>query len=172
MPGGRISEKEWQTRKERVDPRIEAAGWQVMPAGTPVPAGPHPPSALVEYPTENGPADYVLWSKGRVLGVVEAKRVGLSPQNVLDQAERYSRGATDCPFNFDGFHLPFLYSTNGEVIWYRDARHPMNRSRKIAHFHTPQALEELLENNWDSSVMTCMTDGWSGDLNNTITLMI
>ncbi len=44
------------------------------------------------------------------------------------------------PFNFDGMHCPFLYSTNGEVFWSHDVRHPMNRSRRIAGFHTPAAL--------------------------------
>jgi type I restriction enzyme R subunit len=47
--------------------------------------------------------------------VVEAKKVTLGPQNVLIQAERYARGVKDSPFNFAGFHVPFLYSTNGEV---------------------------------------------------------
>lgn len=55
---------------------------------------------------------------GQELGIVEAKKLTLGPQNVLSQSERYSRGAEGCPFDFDGFHIPFLYSTNGEV------RHP------------------------------------------------
>ncbi|HEV2172727.1 MAG TPA: DEAD/DEAH box helicase family protein, partial [Nitrospira sp.] len=39
---------------------------------------------------------------------------------------------------------PFLYSTNGEVIWHHDVRHRLNRSRQITRFHTPDALRELL----------------------------
>ena len=42
------------------------------------------------------------------------------------------------------FGVPFLYSTNGEVIWHHDVRHDRNRSRQIAHFHTPDALREQL----------------------------
>ena len=95
-------------------------------------------------PTDNGPADYALCVDGRIVGIVEAKKLTLGPQNVLTQAERYSRGATDNPFNFDGRHVPFLYSTNGEVIWHHDIRRPLNRSRRIAHFHTPDALTERL----------------------------
>ena len=37
-------------------------------------------------------ADYALVVDGQLLGVVEAKKVTLGPQNVLTQAERYSKG--------------------------------------------------------------------------------
>ncbi len=67
------------------------------------------------------------------------------------QAERYSRGMTDSPFNFGGFRVPFLYSTNGEVIWFHDVRHPLNRSRRIATFHTPAALQEMLTRDFDAA---------------------
>ena len=50
----------------------------------------------------------------------------------------------ESPFDFGGFRVPFLYSTNGEVIWYHDIRHDLNRSRETSHFHTPDALEEFL----------------------------
>ena len=48
--------------------------------------------AIEEYPTENGPADYALCIGGRIVGIVEAKKLTLGPQNVLSQAERYSKG--------------------------------------------------------------------------------
>jgi type I restriction enzyme R subunit len=100
--------------------------------------------ALCEYPTDDGPADYALVSNGRVLGIIEAKKVTLGPQGVLTQAERYSRGVADSPFDFRGFRVPFLYSTNGEVVWFHDIRDALNRSRTVDGFHTPQALEEML----------------------------
>jgi type I restriction enzyme R subunit len=100
-------------------------------------------TGIEEYPTNNGPADYGQCVDGRILGVVEAKKLTLGPQNVLTQAERYSRGAVNNTLNFDGFRVPFLYSTNGEIIWFHDVRHPLNRSRKIAQFHTPNALREM-----------------------------
>jgi len=89
--------------------------------------------AIEEYPTDKGPADYVLVSNGRILGVVEAKKLSLGPQNVLLQAERYSRGLSTNPFNFDGLHAPFLYATNGEVIWFHDIR-DLNRCKKQSLF--------------------------------------
>jgi type I restriction enzyme R subunit len=142
---------EAQTRKERVDPKLKAAGWQVIPY-EPAPL----PSvldgcAVEEYPTNNGPADYALCQTNRVLGIVEAKKLTLGPQNVLTQAERYSRGVTGNPMNHDGFRVPFLYSTNGEIIWFHDIRHPLNRSRKVAQFHTPDALTEMLGKNFEQA---------------------
>ncbi len=102
------------------------------------------PVAIEEFPTDNGPADYALCVDGRLLGVIEAKKLTIGPQNALTQAERYSRGATLSPLNFRGFRVPFLYATNGEVLWHHDVRHPQSRSRRIAQFHTPDALRELL----------------------------
>ncbi len=137
-------ESEWRTRKHLIDPRLRGAGWKVVRYDPRHPLEKGGALAIEEFPTDNGPADYALAVEGQVLGVVEAKRLTLGPQNALTQAERYSRGATQNPLNFHGFHIPFLYSTNGEVLWYHDVRHPQSRSRRIAHFHTPDAFREFL----------------------------
>jgi len=137
-------EREWQTRKQRIDPRLGALGWTLVRFEDGTPLNTYARHAVEEYETANGPADYALCLDGRILGIVEAKRITLGPQESLPQAERYSRGATANPFDFRGFHVPFLYSTNGEVIWFHDIRHPLSRSRRIAGFHTPGALEEML----------------------------
>ncbi len=138
------SELEWQTRQRRVDPLIESAGWKVARFDPDRRLSDCTGQAIKEYPTEAGPADYALVSAGRILGVVEAKKLSLGPQGALTQTERYSKGARANPFDFDGFHVPFLYSTNGEVIWFHDVRHPLNRCRRITGFHKPAALEEML----------------------------
>src|SRR5208282_4488624 len=84
------------------------------------------------------------------LGIVEAKKLSLGPQNVLTQAERYSKGVADSQFDFRGYRVPFLYSTNGEVLWHHDIRHKLNRSRRIWNFHTPSALVELLDRDFQA----------------------
>ncbi|MBP1927703.1 type I restriction enzyme R subunit [Methanolinea mesophila] len=108
--------------------------------------------AIEEYPTEKGPADYALCVDGLILGVVEAKKVSLGPQNVLTQAERYSQGVHHSPFNYRGFRVPFLYSTNGEIFWFHDIRNPNSRSRQISGFHTPGALREFLATDTESAI--------------------
>src|SRR5262249_10366996 len=106
--------------------------------------------AIEEFPTVNGPADYALVVDGKLLGVVEAKKVTLGPQNVLTQAERYSKGLDQTGFNFHGYRAPFLYSTNGEIFWFHDVRNKLNRSRKVSGFHTPTALQDMLARDFEA----------------------
>lgn len=132
------------TRKRLIDPKLKAAGWRIVPFNPIKPLAACNNCAVEEFPTSNGPADYALCVDGKIVGVVEAKKLTLGPQNVLTQAERYSRGLDPSSFNFDGFRVPFLYSTNGERIWHHDVRAPLNRSHVVSGFHTPQALSEML----------------------------
>ena len=136
-------ESERTTRRERIDPRLKSAGWSVVPfAGTdPVR---YNDAAVEEFETDNGPADYALCANGQVLGVAEAKKVTLGPQGVLVQAERYSKAIAHKPLYQGQFGAPFLYATNGEETWFHDVRHELNRSRRVAGFHTPSAMTEML----------------------------
>src|SRR5713226_7249306 len=95
---------ERDARKRVIDPKLAALGWRVVPykAGRKLAACDR--VAIEEYPTDDGPADYALAVGGRILGIVEAKKLSLGPQNVLTQAERYSRGASENPFNFRGYY--------------------------------------------------------------------
>ncbi len=141
----RARESERRTRKERIDPRLRQAGWPaIVPFAPGLEVGGLSATAVEEYATANGPADYALCDDGRVLGVVEAKKVATGPQGVLVQAERYSRRIDQTP-RFQGkFGVPLLYATNGEEIWFHDVREPLNRSRRVSGFHSPAALSEFL----------------------------
>ena len=139
----RFTESERRTRRTRIDPRLRESGWEIVPFDERKSLKSYRHHAIEEYPTENGPADYALVVDGLLLGLVEAKKVTLGPQNVLTQAERYSKGATEGPIDIDGYRVPFLYSTNGEIIWFQDVRKTLNRSRLLTSFHTPAALREL-----------------------------
>ena len=141
-------ENERKTRKRRIDPRLDALGWKLLRKDE-VPL--NRPRRTEEEETSAGPADYALWLDRRIVGVVEAKKVTLGPQNVLTQAERYARGLGQTGVNFDGCRCPFLYSTNGEIVWFHDVRHALNRSRPVSGFHTPAGLSELLTRDLDSA---------------------
>lgn len=142
MPGPYESES--VTRRTRINPQLSAAGWTVVPFDESKPITDYDRPAIVEYPTDNGLADYVLVVGGRIVGVVEAKKLTNGPAGALTQAERYSRGYQGGSFNFRGLRVPFLYSTNGEMIHFHDARDLLNRSRRVTRFHTPAALQDLL----------------------------
>src|SRR6266545_2566086 len=143
-------EGEALTRTTRLDPKIKASGWKVVPSRSLDRAASLQASAVRELPTLAGPADYALCDDGRVLGVVEAKKVSLGPQEVLMQAERYSKGIPQSPRYQNEFGVPFVYSSNGEITWFRDLRHPLNRSRTVSRFHTPAALRDLLSRDFEA----------------------
>ena len=144
-PYRRESESEFRTRRKRIDPKLTCQGWSVVEFGATVGSTHRSKQAVAEYPTENGPADYALFVDGQVLGVIEAKRLTVGPQNVLTQAERYSRGVAESQKTYgEGLKVPFLYSTNGEILWFHDVRQPLNRSRKLSTFHTPGAILEMM----------------------------
>ncbi len=140
-------ESEKETRKKRINAKLEALGWKFAPEGNPPPKGPY---WRDEVETQNGPCDYGLYVDGELIGLVEAKKLSLAPQNVLSQAERYAEGI-DGPRAANGYGVPFIYASNGEVIWFRDTRHDLNRSRKIAAFHSPEGLAELVERNLEAT---------------------
>jgi len=138
-------ESEWLTRKKRIDPKLKALGWTLVPFDERADLSKYASHAIAEYPTANGPADYAFVVNGQLLGVAEAKKLSLGPQGVLLQAERYSRGVTTSPFKFRGYSVPFLFSTNGEATYFHDVRHELELSRKVANFFTPAALAELMQ---------------------------
>ena len=137
MPG---SEAEWQTRKGRIDNRLRKSGWNLIPFSTALNLKKLDRTAVEELPTASGPADYALFVDGKLLGIVEAKKVTVNPQNVLEQAKRYARGVFDGAGQWNDFRVPFLYASNGTLVWHLDARAQKLVSRQLSDFHTPEAL--------------------------------
>lgn len=140
-----MHESEWLTRKTRIDARLRSLNppWRIIPWRDGLDVSQLACHAVTEFPTANGPTDYALFVNGVLLGIIEAKKVTVNPQNVLEQAKRYAEGAFQGPGNWNGFRVPFLYATNGEIIWHLDARPEIRVSRQIANFHTASALGEL-----------------------------
>ena len=97
-------ERERQTRKQRIDPKLEQAGWSVVRL-TSDNVHQYQLAAVEEFPTRQPAMHYALCDGGTALGVVEAKKVTLGPQNVLTQAQRYSWAL-----------MPVLRSTRGDNV--------------------------------------------------------
>jgi len=139
-------ENEWLTRKKRIDFKLTSLSspWKIVQYrdGMDIKAlGRH---VVEEFQTDSGPADYAFVLGGRLVGFIEAKKVAVGPQNVLEQAKRYARTTTHGIGNWDGFRVPFIYSTNGEIIWHADVRTGNFTARRISKFHTPDCLQEKL----------------------------
>src|SRR6266567_6008515 len=144
-----MTESEWQTRKQRIDSRLSSMNppWKIVRYRDGLDFAALDCHAVEELPTATGPADYGLFVKGLLLGIIEAKKVTVNPQNVLEQAKRYAVGAFQGRGNWNGYRVPFLYATNGEIIWHLDARPNKRISRRLSHFHTAPALEAFFATN-------------------------
>jgi type I restriction enzyme R subunit len=81
--------------------------------------------------------DYALFLVGQWRGVIEAKKVTVNPQNVLEQAKRCALWAADGTGNWDGYLEPFLYLSNGALSWHIDIGGHKHISRTATDYHMP-----------------------------------
>ncbi len=104
-------------------------------------------TAVCEYPTESGPADYILFIDRKPVGVIEAKKAGHTLSQVHDQTTRYA--ADKLKFikcrNFNNEILPFQYESTGAETFFTDARDPLPRQREIFSFHKPATLDDWIK---------------------------
>ena len=75
-------ESEWLTRKKRIDPPLDAAGWTRLTGQQNHKLA----GRTEEEETANGPGDYALWLDNRIVSVVEARKLTVGPQNVLSRS--------------------------------------------------------------------------------------
>ena len=132
-----------------IDKMLQDVGWTIIRRGNPVPDKGY--FAVEEVETPSGPMDYGLYIDGVLFGDVEAKPETTGVPGILAQDERYSRNYDKGSFDFDGYHIPFLYASNGHLIWFRDVRSKYNLQKEVVKFHTPSALEEYLGRNVEES---------------------
>jgi type I restriction enzyme R subunit len=129
--------------RQIIDKKLQQAGWIVqdrkalnLGAGVGV--------AVREYPTDSGPADYVLFLNRTAVGVIEAKRdeAGEHLTTTERQTERYANATLN--WRHDRAPLPFLFEATGQIIRFTDGRDPAPRSRELFHFFQPAWLVEWL----------------------------
>lgn len=136
------TESEKITREKRINSRLTSVplNWTVIPWKQGLDTSGLDAHAVEEYPTQTGPADYALFVKGQLLGIIEAKKLSVGVYAAMEQAKRYAKGVNNTVGQWRGYKVPFLYSTNGELIYHLDIRKKENISYKIENFHSPQAL--------------------------------
>ena len=132
-----------QITRDRIDQMLTEAGWSVQDKNQ-IDFGKAGGIAVREYPTDSGPADYVLFVERKPIGVIEAKRPEMG-QNINVVAEQTAKYATaNLKWIKDNKPLPLLYESTGEVTLFRDERDPKPRSREVFWFHQPQTLAERI----------------------------
>ena len=158
---------EAETRK-LIDEQLRQAGWEVDSNLLRYAKGTRPEKgknkAIAEWPTESGPADYVLFVGLTPMASVEAKRKNKDVSGSLQQAKRYSRGFKPSDETVLHEHnwgeqleyrLPFTFSANGRPylrqlstksgIWFCDVRRPDNLSYALDGWYSPEGLTSLLK---------------------------
>lgn len=138
-----INQNPEQRARDHIDRMLVASGWVIQDKSNLNPNA-SLGVAVREYPTDVGPADYVLFVDRKAVGVIEAKRVeeGHHLLSAEDQATDYA-GATLKWVN-NSEPLPFVYESNSLVTYFHDMRDPKPRSRPVFSFHRPETLQEWL----------------------------
>ncbi|MFZ5756785.1 MAG: DEAD/DEAH box helicase family protein [Pseudomonadota bacterium] len=140
VPGNQTPEEQ---ARDRIDARLAQAGWIVQDMKELNP-GAGLGVAVREYPTDTGPADYVLLVNRIPCGVIEAKRdtAGERITDVETQTEGYANAKLKWRKNETP--LRFLFQATGQLIRFTDNADPAPRSRETFHFFRPEQLAEWL----------------------------
>ena len=116
--------------RELIDRRLQQAGWVVQDMAQFNPAASRG-VAVREFPTDTGPADYVLLLDREPVGVIEAKR-DEEGQRITEheaQTERYANATLK--WRKAGRPLRFLFEATGQIIRFTDGLDPLPRSREL-----------------------------------------
>src|SRR3954471_24329195 len=101
--------------------------------------------AIREVRLKEGRCDYLLLIDRKPVGIIEAKKAGVTLSSVADQSGRYAENLPDFLRGDLVGKLPFLYESTGIETYFRDERDPHPRSRRVFAFHRPETLAKWLE---------------------------
>lgn len=125
--------------RQVIDERLRAAGWQVQDCRQ-LNLGAALGIAVREYPTDSGPADYVLFVNREAVGVIEAKRDDAGEQLVVTESQTERYATSRLKWRANSQPLPFLFEATGEITRFTDGRDPAPRSREVFGFFRPETL--------------------------------
>ncbi len=122
---------------------LRLAGWSVQ-SRPDMNLGAGPGVAVREFRTGAGPADYVLFLGNLLVGVVEAKKAGVTLTSVEAQTREYAARAPK-PLQVPVRPLPFLYESTGVETWFTNGLDPEATARRVFSFHRPESLRAWLD---------------------------
>ncbi len=129
--------------RQQIDQKLQQAGWVIQDMKQ-LNLGAARGVAVREFPTDSGPADYVLFVDRVSVGVIEAKKDGAGANLTVteSQTERYANATLK--HRQDNAPLRFLFEATGKIIRFTDGADPVPRSREIFHFFKPETLAAWL----------------------------
>lgn len=81
----------------------------------------------------------MLFVNGKAVGVIEAKKSGVSLSGVENQSAAYAAALPDYVKKVADF-LPFIYESTDMETWFTDFRDRTPRARRVFSFHRPETL--------------------------------
>lgn len=146
-----------------IDQQLIEAGWEADSVNLKYANGarpiPNENRAIAEWPTDSGPADYILFMGLTPVAVVEAKKGAKNVYSSIDQAKRYAKGLQaqktyTIETAYGDFKVPLTFATNGRPylkqleqesgIWFLDVRDNANRRKALKGWYTPQEIKTYL----------------------------
>lgn len=124
---------------QQIDQKLEHAGWVIqdmkqlnLSASVGV--------AVREFPTDTGPADYVLFVNRDAVGVIEAKRDSVGENLTAIEAQTARYATANLKWRKDSAPLRFLFEATGQIVRFTDNADPAPRSPEVFHFYRPETL--------------------------------
>ena len=136
-----VNQNPEQVARDRIDDRLRDSGWHVQNNDA-IDFNAGLGTAVREYQTDVGPADYVLFADRQPVGVVEAKpdSWGAKLTTVELQSEGYAKAKLKWFSSSDP--LPFVYESTGQITRFTNGRDPNPRSREVFSFHRPETFKD------------------------------
>jgi type I restriction enzyme, R subunit len=132
-----------QRARDRIDHLLTQCGWVVQDRKS-MSLRASLGVAVREYPTDTGPADYMLFIDTEPVGVIEAKREEEAQRlsTAEDQSAEYAQAKIK---HVAQKQIPFIYESTGIVTRFTNLRDPKPRSREIFAFQRPETLQKWLK---------------------------
>jgi len=146
-----------------IDEQLIKKGWEADSVNLRYANGarpiPNENRAIAEWPTDSGPADYVLFMGLIPVAVIEAKKSAKNVYSSIDQSKRYAKGlqakgACTIETTYGEFKVPMTFATNGRPylkqleqesgIWFLDVRENTNRRRVLKGWYKPEEIKAYL----------------------------
>lgn len=109
--------------RQTIDRKLEQAGWVVQDMRQlDLSAGPG--VAVREYPTDSGPADYLLFIDRQAAGVIEAKRDSAGENLTVTERQTARYATANLKWRQDDRPLRFLFEATGQIIRFTDNADP------------------------------------------------
>lgn len=128
--------------RRNIDRMLVETGWVIQDFADIAPMA-APGVAVREFPLASGFADYLLYVDAKLVGVLEAKKEGITLTGVEFQTAKYASGlpknAQMAMWRRDQ-PLPFCYESTGAETRFTNLLDPDARSREVFSFHRPETL--------------------------------